>query len=135
MAYSHPSNGGLVLSDDLATITLTNVASATVTIDPDATVATVTTTTPTNALITVMAIAAAGGGGGGGVWGSPVEFSGLAAGQTVALGALSSSLTMLFVNGLLQAPSNYSISGSNLIIPPGFLDTGCDCIFIFQTLQ
>lgn len=118
-----------------ATVTLTNVASATVTIEPDATVASVTTTSLAQAAISILAFAVAQGGGSASASFGFVEFSGLAAGQTVALGALSTQLSLFFLNGLLQSPSNYSISGSTLTIPPGFLDDGCDCFILFQKLQ
>jgi hypothetical protein len=65
--------------------------------------------------------------------GSPLTttFSGLAAGQSIALDAEAGVFTLLVINGLVESPQNYSVSGSTLIVPPGLVWDGAVCLFYY----
>jgi hypothetical protein len=61
-----------------------------------------------------------------------VPFTGLGAGQTVTLPATPTQLSLLFIQGLIESPTNYSVSGSTLTIPPGLLWDGAECWYVFN---
>lgn len=59
-------------------------------------------------------------------------FSGAAAGQEVALAGSPGALQLLVINGRVEFPGNYSISGSTLVIPAGLVWDGAPCMFIYS---
>jgi hypothetical protein len=71
------------------------------------------------------------GGGGGSSFGAPKEFTGIAAGQTIVLDRTPGGAMLLFVEGLIQSPSNFSVSGTNLVLPPGLVWDGAPCLFVY----
>ena len=61
-----------------------------------------------------------------------VPFSGLAAGQVITLPAALTQLSLLFIQGLIESPSNYTVSGTTLTIPPALVWDGAECWFVFN---
>lgn len=58
-------------------------------------------------------------------------FSGLAAGQTITLVSSVGSFSMLVVNGLVQVPTSYFVSGAILTIPAGLVWDTAACDFLY----
>lgn len=58
-------------------------------------------------------------------------FSGLAAGQTIILDSAVGEFSMLVVQGLIQVPTSYTLSGPVLTIPPGLVWDGAACDFLY----
>ena len=63
-----------------------------------------------------------------------VSFTGVAAGQSVTLPAAPSAspLMLLIIQGLVENPAEYSISGTTLVIPAGLVWDGAQCQFVFS---
>ena len=76
-----------------------------------------------------------GGGGGGGLSGAltTVEFTGAAAGQSIAVPNMAGGFGTLVVNGLVENPNNYSLSNGQLVIPAGVVWDGAPCFFVYPT--
>ena len=70
---------------------------------------------------------------GGGSSFATIEFTGVGAGQSVTLASPPGDLKILVINGLVESPVNYSISGANLIVPNGLVWDGAACTFVYQT--
>lgn len=60
-----------------------------------------------------------------------VPFVGAAAGQSVTLPATPSAM-LLIIQGLVESPTEYSVSGTTLVIPPGLVWDGAECQFVFS---
>ena len=60
-----------------------------------------------------------------------VSFVGVGAGQSVSLPAAPSSM-LLIIQGLVESPAEYSVSGTTLVIPPGLVWDGAECQFVFS---
>lgn len=61
-----------------------------------------------------------------------IAFSGLAAGQSVTLPAPVTQLSLLIIQGLIESQSNYSVSGTTLVIPAGLVWDSAECQFVFN---
>ena len=61
-----------------------------------------------------------------------VSFVGAGAGQSVSLPAAPSSMMLLIIQGLMESPAEYSVSGTTLVIPPGLVWDGAECQFVFS---
>lgn len=57
------------------------------------------------------------------------EFTAGAGGYTVTMAAAIGTWHALFVSGIRQQPSSYSVSGTSLIIPVGLTYAGAVCCF------
>jgi hypothetical protein len=68
--------------------------------------------------------------GGGGSSGFSIEFTGVGAGQSVSLPATPGAAAMLIIQGLVESPANYSVSGTTLVIPAALVWDGAICQFV-----
>ena len=59
------------------------------------------------------------------------SFTGLAAGLNVPLQTAPGGFQLLVINGRIEFPANYGVSGKTLVIPPDLTWDGCPCMFLY----